>query len=82
MARLEGTDLNHPQGDVLGRACAIMLSDTFRGKDLGQFFTPREIVAFMLDLAYGKPTDEKAGIWLSLLRDPERIDGRLIQAEE
>jgi type I restriction enzyme M protein len=80
MARLEGTDLTDSRGDVLGRACGIMLSDTFRRKDLGQFFTPREIVAFMLDLAYGKPTDEKAGIWLCLLRDPDDIDGRLVEA--
>lgn len=82
VARLEGTDLKDPRGDVLWRACDIMLSDTFKGNNLGQFFTPREIVAFMLDLAYGKPADGKAGIWLSLLRDPVNIDGRLIHAEE
>lgn len=49
--RLEGINLKDTQGDVLGRAFEIMLSDTFKGKDLGQFFTPREIVRFMLDLA-------------------------------
>jgi type I restriction enzyme M protein len=49
--RLESINLKDTQGDVLGRAFEIMLSDTFKGKDLGQFFTPREIVAFMLDLA-------------------------------
>lgn len=55
IARLEGINLQDTQGDVLGRAFEIMLSDTFKGKDLGQFFTPREIVAFMLDLARDNP---------------------------
>lgn len=55
IARLEGINLKDTQGDVLGRAFEIMLSDTFKGKDLGQFFTPREIVAFMLDLARYNP---------------------------
>lgn len=55
IARLEGINLKDTQGDVLGRAFEIMLSDTFKGKDLGQFFTPREIVAFMLDLARNNP---------------------------
>jgi len=53
--RLEGINLKDTQGDVLGRAFEIMLSDTFKGKDLGQFFTPREIVSFMLDLARDDP---------------------------
>ena len=55
--RLEGINLKDTQGDVLGRAFEIMLSDTFKGKDLGQFFTPREIVSFMLDLARDNPDD-------------------------
>ena len=55
IARLEDINLKDTQGDVLGRAFEIMLSDTFKGKDLGQFFTPREIVAFMLDLARKTP---------------------------
>ena len=55
IARLEGINLKDTQGDVLGRAFEIMLSDTFKGKDLGQFFSPREIVAFMLDLARDNP---------------------------
>lgn len=57
IARLEGINLKDTQGDVLGRAFEIMLSDTFKGKDLGQFFTPREIVAFMLDLARENPEE-------------------------
>ncbi|BCV30070.1 HsdM family class I SAM-dependent methyltransferase [Shewanella algae] len=57
IARLEGINLKDTQGDVLGRAFEIMLSDTFKGKDLGQFFTPREIVAFMLDLARDIPEE-------------------------
>lgn len=55
IARLEDINLKDTQGDVLGRAFEIMLSDTFKGKDLGQFFTPREIVDFMLDLARDNP---------------------------
>jgi type I restriction enzyme M protein len=55
IARLEGINLKDTQGDVLGRAFEIILSDTFKGRDLGQFFTPREIVAFMLDLARDDP---------------------------
>lgn len=55
IARLEGINLKDTEGDVLGRAFEIMLSDTFKGKDLGQFFTPREIVAFMIDLARDNP---------------------------
>lgn len=57
VGRLEGINLKDTQGDVLGRAFEIMLSDTFKGKDLGQFFTPREIVAFMLDLARDNPEE-------------------------
>ena len=48
--RLEGINLRDTEGDVLGRAFEVMLSDTFKGTDLGQFFTPREVVRFMLDL--------------------------------
>ncbi|NQV49130.1 MAG: N-6 DNA methylase [Candidatus Marinimicrobia bacterium] len=55
ITRLEDINLKDTQGDVLGRAFEIMLSDTFKGKDLGQFFTPREIVSFMLDLARENP---------------------------
>jgi len=53
--RLERINLRDTQGDVLGRAFEIMLSDTFKGKDLGQFFTPREVVDFMMDLARPAP---------------------------
>ncbi len=55
IARLEGINLKDAQADVLGRAFEIMLADTFKGKDLGQFFTPREVVAFMMDLARDDP---------------------------
>jgi type I restriction enzyme M protein len=55
MERLEDINLRHTEGDVLGRAFEVMLSDTFKGKDLGQFFTPREVVRFMLDLARDEP---------------------------
>jgi type I restriction enzyme M protein len=55
--RLEGINLKDTQGDVLGRAFEVMLSDTFKGADLGQFFTPREVVKFMLDLARPRPDE-------------------------
>lgn len=71
IARLEGINLKDTQGDVLGRAFEIMLSDTFKGKDLGQFFTPREIVAFMLDLARENP--EEAA--LDIRRGERFLDG-------
>jgi type I restriction enzyme M protein len=61
--RLEGINLKDTQGDVLGRAFDVMLSDTFKGADLGQFFTPREVVKFMLDLA--RPTPDEAVIDVS-----------------
>ncbi|MBR8323355.1 MULTISPECIES: HsdM family class I SAM-dependent methyltransferase [Burkholderia cepacia complex] len=71
IARLEGINLKDTQGDVLGRAFEIMLSDTFKGKDLGQFFTPREIVAFMLDLARENP----AGPALDISKGERFLDG-------
>lgn len=71
IARLEGINLKDTQGDVLGRAFEIMLSDTFKGKDLGQFFTPREIVAFMLDLARENPEDAA----LNIVKGERFLDG-------
>lgn len=71
IARLEGINLKDTQGDVLGRAFEIMLSDTFKGKDLGQFFTPREIVAFMLDLARDNPEDAA----LNVVKGERFLDG-------
>lgn len=70
VGRLEGINLKDTQGDVLGRAFEIMLSDTFKGKDLGQFFTPREIVAFMLDLARDNPD----GPALDIEKSPRFLD--------
>jgi len=34
-----------------------MLSDTFKGKGLGQYFTPREVVRFMMDIVRENPDD-------------------------
>ncbi len=39
-----------------------MLPDTFKGKDLSQFFTPQEVVASMLDLAWDNPDGPAPGI--------------------
>jgi len=37
--------------DLNGRMFEAFLSATIRGKELGQFFTPRTVVEFMVDLA-------------------------------
>ena len=55
--RLEKINLRDTEGDVLGRAFEVMLSDTFKGVDLGQFFTPREVVRFMMDIVRDNPDE-------------------------
>lgn len=46
---LDGYNILEMPIDVKGKAFEIFLSSTFRGKGLGQFFTPREAVNFMVD---------------------------------
>ena len=48
---LEHIDFYASDEDVHGRMFESFLDATVRGKDLGQFFTPRDIVQFMVDLA-------------------------------
>lgn len=48
---LEGKSLGLTDLDVKGIAFEEFLSATYRGGGLGQYFTPREIVNFMVDLA-------------------------------
>lgn len=45
---LDGYNIMEIPYDIKGKAFEIFLSSTFRGKGLGQFFTPREIVNFMV----------------------------------
>lgn len=47
---LDGYNINEIPMDVKGKAYEIFLSSTFRGKGLGQFFTPRQVVNFMVNL--------------------------------
>ena len=52
--RLEGIDLFSIDADLNGRLFETFLSATMRGKDLGQYFTPRSIVKLMVALAQPK----------------------------
>lgn len=47
---LDGYRINEIPMDVKGKAYEIFLSSTFRGKGLGQFFTPRPVVDYMVNL--------------------------------
>jgi len=55
---LEHHDLIQIDEDLNGRLFQTFLSATMRGKQLGQFFTPRTVVDFMCDLADLKVTKE------------------------
>jgi type I restriction-modification system DNA methylase subunit len=55
---LEHYDLIKIDEDLNGRLFQTFLSATMRGKELGQFFTPRTVVEFMTDLAELKVTLE------------------------
>lgn len=58
VALLEHYDLIKIDEDLNGRLFQTFLSATMRGKELGQFFTPRTITEFMSDLAEIKITDK------------------------
>lgn len=49
VAKLEGFDLSATSDDVKGIAFERFLGQTFRG-ELGQFFTPRPVVDFMVEM--------------------------------
>lgn len=53
---VEHFDFYAMEEDVNGRLFESFLDATARGKDIGQFFTPREIVSLMVDLADIKVT--------------------------
>lgn len=48
---LEHLNLYGIEEDLNGRMFETFLTATIRGKELGQFFTPRSVVEFMVDLA-------------------------------
>jgi type I restriction enzyme M protein len=51
VARLEHFDMFGIDEDLNGRLFETFLSATMRGRDLGQFFTPRSVVKMMTRLA-------------------------------
>lgn len=51
VSMLEHFDLKKIDEDLNGRLFQTFLSATMRGKELGQFFTPRNVVDFMTDIA-------------------------------
>jgi type I restriction enzyme M protein len=57
--RLEHVDMFGIDEDLNGRLFETFLSATMRGKDLGQFFTPRSVVKMMTRLARLKCTRER-----------------------
>lgn len=54
--RLEGSDLYAIDADLNGRLFETFLNATMRGKDLGQYFTPRSVVKLAIKLANIKVT--------------------------
>jgi len=56
---LENYDLFGIDEDLNGRMFETFLNATVRGKDLGQFFTPRSVVKFMTELADIKVSKDK-----------------------
>ncbi|WP_431106588.1 N-6 DNA methylase [Variovorax paradoxus] len=50
---IEHVDLFGMEEDVHGRMFETFLDATIRGKDIGQFFTPRDVVELMVDI--GRP---------------------------
>jgi type I restriction enzyme M protein len=53
----QGFSLRGTSIDVKGSAFELMVKDTFTGRGLGQFFTPREVVQFVVDILRPLPED-------------------------
>jgi len=58
---IENIDFIAMEEDIHGRMFESFLDATIRGKDIGQFFTPREIVDLMVALADIEVTKQKVG---------------------
>lgn len=56
---IENIDLYGMEEDIHGRMFETFLDATIRGKDIGQFFTPRDVVDLMVEL--GNPVVSKNG---------------------
>ncbi|MBI2630806.1 N-6 DNA methylase [Candidatus Nomurabacteria bacterium] len=59
---LQNVDFYNIDEDLNGRMFETFLSATVRGKDLGQFFTPRNVVKFMVKMADIEVKKEKIDI--------------------
>jgi len=57
---IEHIDLFGMEEDVHGRMFETFLDATIRGKDIGQFFTPRDVVELMVDI--GRPRVTKTHV--------------------
>jgi type I restriction enzyme M protein len=57
---IENIDFYGMEEDIHGRMFETFLDATIRGKDIGQFFTPRDVVDLMVDL--GNPKAGKNGV--------------------
>ena len=87
VADLEHLDLYATDEDIHGRMFEIFLAATVRGKELGQFFTPRDIVRLMVGLADVQVTKNEVetvidpccgsgGFLIMALRDMwDKVDG-------
>jgi len=67
--KLERFDLSKTGDDIKGLAFEKFLGTTFRG-ELGQYFTPRPIVDFMVAQPQRGPTDMRPGIGFRRFLDP------------
>jgi type I restriction enzyme M protein len=54
---IENIDLYGMEEDIHGRMFETFLDATIRGKDIGQFFTPRDVVDLMVDLGNPKASN-------------------------
>lgn len=57
---IENIDLYGMEDDIHGRMFEAFLEATIRGKDIGQFFTPRDIVDLMVGIGNPQVTKTKA----------------------
>lgn len=57
--RLENIDLYGMEEDIHGRMFETFLDATVRGQELGQYFTPRDIVQLMVRIANPKVTKDR-----------------------
>ena len=83
LSRMENFHVKNGDVDVKGRAFEEFLPTQLRGKGLGQYFTPRPIVNFMVDLAeisiYDTVVDFSCGSGGFLIKAYERMQNLVEQ---